>query len=40
MSRAHWTSLTHLDETVFGPPLNTHCNTLHGPAVVRISNAT
>ena len=25
--------------TVYGPPLNTHCNTLDGPAVVRISTA-
>jgi hypothetical protein len=28
------------DETVYGPPLNTHCAGLDGPAVVRISNAT
>jgi hypothetical protein len=28
------------DETVYGPPSNTHCNTLDGPAVVRISNVT
>src|SRR6476646_392475 len=27
------------DQTVYGPPLNTHCHTLDGPAVVRISNA-
>jgi hypothetical protein len=27
------------DETVYGPPLNTHCAALDGPAVVRISNA-
>jgi hypothetical protein len=26
------------DETVYGPPLNTHCTTLDGPATVRISN--
>jgi hypothetical protein len=25
------------DQTVFGPPLNTHCATLEGPATVRIS---
>jgi hypothetical protein len=24
------------DETVYGPPLNTHCTTLDGPATVRI----
>jgi hypothetical protein len=24
----------------FGPPLNTHCTTLEGPATVRISNMT
>jgi len=28
------------DAVVDGPPLNTHCHTLDGPAVVRISNAT
>jgi hypothetical protein len=28
------------EATVYGPPLNTHCNSLNGPAVVRISNAT
>jgi hypothetical protein len=27
------------DATVYGPPLNTHCHTLDGPAEVRISNA-
>jgi hypothetical protein len=27
-------------QTVYGPPINTHCNSLNGPAVVRISNAT
>jgi hypothetical protein len=32
-----WTCRT-CDETVFGPPLNTHCSTLNGPATVRISN--
>src|SRR6185312_10588183 len=25
------------DLTVFGPPLNTHCTTLDGPATVRLS---
>jgi hypothetical protein len=25
------------DETVFGPPLNTHCTALDGPAGVRIT---
>jgi hypothetical protein len=34
-----WTCLT-CDETVYGPPLNTHCTTLDGPAAVRISNVT
>jgi hypothetical protein len=24
---------------VYGPPLNTHCTALEGPAAVRISNA-
>ena len=33
-----WTCRT-CDQTVYGPPLNTHCHTLDGPAVVRISNA-
>jgi hypothetical protein len=28
------------DETVYGPPLNTHCTTLDGPATVRISTAS
>jgi len=28
------------DQTVYGPPINTHCTALDGPAVVRISNAT
>ena len=27
-------------QTVYGPPLNTHCSCLDGPAVVHISNAT
>jgi len=31
-----WTCRT-CDQTVFGPPLNTHCAALDGPAVVRIS---
>jgi hypothetical protein len=26
------------DATIYGPPLNTHCSTLDGPATVRISN--
>jgi hypothetical protein len=25
------------DPTVYGPPLNTHCTALEGPAAVRIS---
>ena len=33
-----WTCRT-CDQTMYGPPLNTHCHTLDGPAVVRISNA-
>jgi hypothetical protein len=33
-----WTCRT-CDETVYGPPLNTHCTTLDGPATVRISTA-
>jgi hypothetical protein len=32
-----WTCRT-CDETVYGPPLNTHCSVLDGPAAVRISN--
>jgi hypothetical protein len=28
------------DGAVYGPPLNTHCATLEGPATVRISSAT
>jgi hypothetical protein len=28
------------DAVVYGPPLNTHCTTLDGPATVRISNTT
>jgi hypothetical protein len=34
-----WTCRT-CDTTVYGPPLNTHCATLDGPATVRISNVT
>jgi hypothetical protein len=34
-----WTCRT-CDETIYGPPLNTHCATLDGPATVRISNVT
>ena len=30
-----WTCRT-CDQTVYGPPLNTHCTALDGPAVVRI----
>jgi hypothetical protein len=26
------------DQTVYGPPLNTHCSVITGPAAVRISN--
>ncbi len=31
-----WTCRT-CDQTVYGPPLNTHCTALEGPAAVRIS---
>lgn len=31
-----WTCRT-CDQTVYGPPLNTHCTCLDGPAAVRIS---
>jgi hypothetical protein len=31
-----WTCST-CDATVYGPPLNTHCKTLDGPATVRLS---
>ena len=31
--------LPHMRGDVFGPPLNTHCTALEGPAAVRISNA-
>jgi hypothetical protein len=31
-----WTCRT-CDATVYGPPLNTHCTTLDGPATVRLS---
>jgi hypothetical protein len=34
-----WTCRT-CDATVYGPPMNTHCTALDGPATVRISNAT
>jgi hypothetical protein len=27
------------DATVYGPPLNTHCGALDGPAIARISTA-
>jgi hypothetical protein len=33
-----WTCRT-CDATVYGPPLNTHCTCLDGPATVRISTA-
>ena len=33
-----WTCRT-CDQTVYGPPLNTHCTALDGPATVRISTA-
>ena len=29
----------HAIRRVCGPPLNTHCSTLDGPAIVHISNA-
>ena len=29
-----WTDRT-CDQTVFGPPLNTHCTTLEGPATIH-----
>src|SRR6267142_1563878 len=32
-----WTCRT-CEAIVFGPPLNTHCTALDGPATVRISN--
>ena len=31
-----WTCRT-CDQTVYGPPMNTHCTALEGPAAVRIS---
>jgi hypothetical protein len=34
-----WTCRT-CDETVYGPPMNTHCAALDGPAAVRISTAS
>jgi hypothetical protein len=33
-----WTCRT-CDDTVYGPPLTTHCAALDGPATVRISTA-
>src|SRR4051812_18813633 len=38
--RAHQLALPNCDAVVYGPPLNTHCTTLEGPATVRISNVT
>lgn len=38
---AAWITTWHCrtcDQTVYGPPRNTHCTALEGPAVVRISN--
>jgi hypothetical protein len=32
-----WTCRT-CDQTAYGPPLNTHCAALDGPAAVRISS--
>ena len=37
--RKHHLDVPQCDQTVFGPPLNTHCTALDGPATVRISNA-
>ena len=34
-----WTCCT-CDETVYAPPLSTHCTCLDGQATVRLSNAT
>jgi hypothetical protein len=34
-----WTCRT-CDQTVYRPPLNTHCTALEGPAVVRISSSS
>ena len=31
MGLAHHMDLPHCDATVYGPPLNTHCNTLERP---------
>ena len=31
---------TRCDAVVYGPPMNTHCTALEGPAAVRISNVT
>ena len=33
-----WTCRT-CEQTVYGPPVNTHCTALDGPAAARISNA-
>ena len=38
-NRTIWTRIT-CDGTVYGPPLNTRCTALEGPAAVRISNMT
>ena len=35
----HTTWTCTCNETASGPPLNTHCTALEGPAAVRISNA-
>jgi hypothetical protein len=34
-----WTCRT-CDATVYGPPLNTHCTVLDGPATIRISSSS
>ena len=34
-----WTFRT-CDQTLFGPPLNTHCSPLDGPATVRLSSGS
>ena len=38
--RAHHMDCRTCDETVYGPPLNTHSSALDGPATVRISTAS
>jgi hypothetical protein len=38
--RRHSQNTNICDRTVYGPPLNTHCTRLDGPATVRISNVT